>query len=254
MAPPKKRAKPSRASPNDESTAPSLLLSDHRTAWLVKSEDHSVELKAKGETFSVSKLVLTKNSEYFESCLNGQFQEAAKGVVQFDDDVDPRYLALYIGLAYSHSTIVPHTPPAPAANPEASAPKTRLRDYIEVYKLCDRFISTTMASFVSQCINTAIVDGHRALFRASSDDGIQKVHMRDFADGYEALEQGHEGQKDIALKLIAYFCEGIHYRAWINFMVEVADCPCFVAHVSRGFAMKLAELTQLRKLKRKELK
>ncbi|KAF7544006.1 hypothetical protein G7Z17_g10294 [Cylindrodendrum hubeiense] len=220
----------------------------------VKARDNQVvELKTRGETFKVSKSVLTKHSEYFEGCLTGQFQEASKGVVQFGDDVDPRYLALYIGLAYSHSTIVPHTPPPPAESPESSAPKTPLRDFVEVYKLCDRFLSPVMASFIEKCIKTAIGDGHRALFRTEADEVIQKALMRDFADAYEALEPGHAEQNDLGAIMVTYFCDGVSFQAWMSCMEEIMDRPRFVGHVSRGFASKLAVLQGAR-LKRKELK
>ncbi|KAM5354376.1 hypothetical protein ACJ41O_001025 [Fusarium nematophilum] len=214
-----------------------------------------VELKAKGDIFHVAKHVLTKNSEYFEGCLNGQFTEAKKRTVEFgdDDDVEPRYLALYIGLAYSHSSIVPHAPPQPAKNPEASKPRTPMRDFVEVYKLCDRFISPAMGSFIERCIDVAIGDGHRALYRTEGDNGMQKVLMRDFADGYEALVMTHPGQKGVGDRMVSYFCEGVSYLAWVTGMEEVMDRPRFVAHVSRCFATKLKELQDGRKLKRKEL-
>ncbi|KPM44804.1 hypothetical protein AK830_g1719 [Neonectria ditissima] len=251
MAPVKKKARSCRVPPSEDQVTQSLLLSDHRTAWLV-NDDQIVELRTRGETFKVSKSVLTKHSEYFEGCLTGKFQEANKGVVQFDDDVNSRYLALYIGLAYSHSSIVPHTPPPPSEAPEASAPKTPLRDFVEVYKLCDRFLSPVMASFIEQCIETAIGDGHRALFRTESDDGVQKALMRDFADAYEALQPGHVKQTELGVVMINYFCEGVSFRAWIACMEEVMDRPRFVGHVSRGFASKLGSLGT--KLRRKELK
>lgn len=227
--------------------------SDWLTCGLCASDNQVVELKTRGETFKVSKSVLTRHSEYFEGCFTGQFLEANKGVVQFDDDVDPRYLALYIGLAYSHSSIVPHTPPPPAESPESSAPKAPLRDFIEVYKLCDRFLSPTMASFIEKCIKTAIGDGHRALFRTEADETIQKALMRDFADAYEALEPGHAEQSDLCNLMITYFCDGVSFEAWISCMEEIMDRPRFIGHVSRGFASKLAALQGAR-LKRKELK
>lgn len=214
-----------------------------------------MEIRTKGQLFKVSKTVLAKHSEYFETCLNGQFKEADKGVVEFDDEVDPKYLALYIGLAYSHSTLVPHDSPTFAEYPEACAPKTPLRDFIEVYKLCDRFLSTDMAAYMKKCINTAIGDGHRALFRTGSDHFLQKVLTRDFADGFEALEMGNAPQRAMGVTLVKYFCEGISYRAWINHSEDVRDRPNFVANVSRGYALQLAELQASRKmLKRKELK
>ncbi|KAH7160080.1 hypothetical protein B0J13DRAFT_616863 [Dactylonectria estremocensis] len=252
MPPPKKKPRSSRVPPADDQLTESLLLSDHRTAWLV-NDKQVVELRVRGETFRISKSVITKHSEYFEASFNGKFQEATQGAVQFEDDVDPRYLALYIGLAYSHSSIVPHTPPPPAESPEATAPKTPLRDFVEVYKLCDRFISPIMACFIEKCIKTAIGDGHRALFRTDADLVIQKALMRDFADAYEALEPGHTEQSDLGDLMITYFCEGVNFHAWISSMEEVMDRPRFVGHVSRGFAFKLASL-QGTKLRRKELK
>ncbi|KAF4978908.1 hypothetical protein FZEAL_4794 [Fusarium zealandicum] len=254
MAPAKKRARTTRSTPKEDAAPdqPSTL-ADFRTAWLVKSDDQMVELKAKGESFRVAKRVLTKNSEYFEGCFNGQFSEAKKGVVDFEDEIEPQYLGLYIGLAYSHSSIVPHGAPRPSKFPEAEAPKTPMRDYVEVFKLCDRFISPAMGNYIERCIDVAIGDGHRALRRTQADEGMQKVLIRDFADGYEALEMVHDAQKQIGDRMMLYFCEGVSYSSWVASMEEVMDRQRFVGHVSRGFADTLKALQEARKLKRKEL-
>ncbi|KAF4467435.1 hypothetical protein FALBO_5688 [Fusarium albosuccineum] len=256
MPPPRKKARTARNTPKDDpSQEQSSILTDSRTSWLLKSDEQMVELKVKNETFQVAKSVLTKNSEYFEGCLNGRFSEAKKRTVDFGDDeeIDSRYLALYIGLAYSSSSIVPHTIPRPSKNPQASAPKTPMRDYVEVYKLCDRFISPAMGEFIESCIDVAIRDGHRALFRTAGDEGMQKVLMRDFADAYEALRATQTKQQDIGNRMVSYFCEGVSYNAWFTGMEELVDRPKFIAHVSRGFAGKLRDLQHGRKLKRKEL-
>ncbi|KAF5550507.1 hypothetical protein FNAPI_7710 [Fusarium napiforme] len=254
MAPPRKKPR-TRVSPKedpaDEQSAG--ILTDYRTSWLLKNDEQLVELKVKGEIFRVAKNVLTKNSEYFEGCFNGRFDEAKRGGVNFDDeDMEARYLGLYIGVAYSHSSIVPHAPPRPAQNPEAAPIKTPMRDYVEVYKLCDRFISPSMGDFISRCIDVAIGNGHRALHRTEADQGTQKLLMRDFADGYEALDMRHSSQVEIGDRMITYFCEGVSYKAWIETMEDLRDRPKFIGHVSRGFATKLQELQASRKLRRKE--
>ncbi|KAM0555726.1 hypothetical protein ACHAPJ_006117 [Fusarium lateritium] len=255
MAPPRKKPRTRSVPKNDTAEEqPAGVLTDFRTSWLIKSDEQMVELKVKGETFRVAKSVLTKNSEYFAGCLNGRFAEAKKGAVEFDDDeIEAKYLALYIGLAYSHSSIVSHAPPRPAQNPEVTPIKTPMRDYIEVYKLCDRFISPAMGDFIQRCIDVAIGNGHRALYRTEGDDGTQKLLMRDFADGYEGLNPQQNDQAEIGDRMVTYFCEGVSYRVWIESMEDLADRPKFVAHVSRGFANKLRDLQTGRKLKRKEL-
>lgn len=220
---------------------------------LSRGDDDICEMKAGGESFKVSKAVLCKHSEYFETCFNGEFSEARKGIVQFED-VDPKYLALYVGLCYSFSTLVPHAPPPFSETPEATAPETPLKDYVEVYKLCDRFLSVKMADYMIKCIDKSIGDGHRALFRVTTDDAIQKMLMRDFADGYEALDDRHARQVELAAVMVRYFCDGVRYTAWREFGDEVKDRPRFVAHVSRMFADKLAELQATKKMmRRKEL-
>src|SRR6478735_2379572 len=122
---------------------------------MCRSDEQMVELRVKSEVFHVAKSVLTKNSDYFEKCLAGSFIEAKKGIVDFNDDseIESRYLGLYIGLAYSHSSIAPHTPPRPAQSPETMAARTPMRDYIEVYKLCNRFMSEAMGDFMVRCLD-----------------------------------------------------------------------------------------------------
>ncbi|KAH7235280.1 hypothetical protein B0J15DRAFT_152089 [Fusarium solani] len=260
MAPPRKRARSSRPHKEDSPVAQQSLnaLSDYRTSWLLKGEDQVIELKVKGETFQVAKSVLTKTSEYFDGCLNSQFVEAKKRVIDFgdgDDDIQPRYLGLYLGVAYSHVSMVPHTTPRPATNPEMTAARTPLREWVEVYKLCNRFISTKMGDYIEECIDVAIGDGHRALFRTHGDEAIQRLLMRDFAAAYEALYQENVAQRDMGNRMVSYFCEAVSYGVWSNSMTTgtLDDHPRFVAHVSRGFALKLLQLEGSRKLKRKEL-
>lgn len=213
----------------------------------------AVEIIAKDEVFSVHKSILTTHSEYFEACLNEGFAEAAGNLIRFED-VDPKYLGYYLGLAASYSSIVPHVPLMPPDNPEASQKRASIRDFVEVYKLCDRFLSSEMAAFMVVCIKTAIGVGHRALRQAGGDEEKQKALMRDFADGFEALNRDQEAQAALSRKLIEYFCEGIDYHAWDMWMEEVMDRPNFVACVSRALARKLAEAMLSRtKLRRKEL-
>ncbi|KFA63917.1 hypothetical protein S40285_03770 [Stachybotrys chlorohalonatus IBT 40285] len=231
---------------------PSLLLSDYRTAWVVSSnQENTVELRVAGEVFKVHRCVLTQHSEYFEACLKQHFAEA-DGIVRFED-IEPKYLAFFIGVAYSYSSIVPHTPPVASEHPEARGAQTPLRDFVEVYKLCDRFICTSMAEFMTRCIHTAIGDNHRALFRSAFDENQQKFLMRDFADAYEALNPDHKPQQVLRDLIVDYFCDGVNFSVWDECMTDVLDCPNFVAHVSRGFAKRLHVVqTANRKMKRKE--
>lgn len=223
---------------------------------MCRSDDQMVELRAKSEVFHVAKSVLTKNSEYFEKCLSGSFIEAKQGIVDFSNDpkIESRYLALYIGLAYSHSSIAPHTPPRPAESPETMAARTPIRDYIEVYKLCNFFVSDTMGEFMMRCLDVAMYDGHRALYRTESDEGMQKLLMRDFADGYEVLNMEQHRQSEMGEKMVYFFCGGVSFKAWMDNVAELMDRPRFVAAVSSGFAMKLRELeSRYKGTKRKEL-
>lgn len=217
-----------------------------------RTDDPAVDLVVKGDVFSVHKSVLTKHSEYFEACLSKPFAEAADNVIRFDD-IEPRYLGYYLGLAASYSSIVPHTAPVPLQHPEARGRQVSMRDFVEVYKLCDRFISTKMADFMKQCINTSIADAHRALFRDVSQ--VQQMAMiREFADAFEALEVEHPAQIQLGATMIMYFCEGIDYAAWDSCVDLVMDRPRFVSQVSRGFARNLAAAATSRsKLRRKEL-
>lgn len=238
----RKRARPT---PSDEAQPPSTLLSDNRAQWLVKcvtpyafaavpaaghqgrqasltqpppssrSEYQTVELQVKNETQCESLVahrnVLTQASEYFDRCLKEPWSES-KGVITFDD-IDPKFLALYIGVAYAHSSLIPLTAPQSIASPEAANARTSLRDLVEVYKLCDRFVSPTLTDYIARCIDTAIGDGHRALFRAQSDEKLQLNRITDFADGYEALEMMHAKQKAMGSTMILYFCEGVSHAA-----------------------------------------
>ncbi|RDA90689.1 hypothetical protein CP533_3926 [Ophiocordyceps camponoti-saundersi (nom. inval.)] len=253
---PSARKRPRSQRVADKNKASSVVLSDFRTCWLAKTEEPAVHLEAKGESFSVHKSILTAHSEYFAACLSksSSFVEAAENKVRFDD-IEPLYLGYYLGLAASYSSIVPHTPPPPAKNPEIRGKRTPMRDFVEVYKLCDRFISVEMGIFMIQCIKATIGDGHRGLFRAKADEGQQKALMRDFADGFEALNLQHPEQVTLGKTMIEYFCEGIHYPSWIAYVEDIMDSPCFVSHVSKGFAKKLDDASTLRsKLRQRELK
>jgi hypothetical protein len=208
-------------------------------------------LIAKDEPLMVHKHVLTKSSEYFRSVFKKPFTES-KGAVVFTD-IEPKYLALFVGVAYQHSSLVPATPPTQAEAPQTRLNHVCIRDYIEVYKLCDRFICHDMAKYIDQCTDVAMRDGHRAMFRDQSDT-THKQMMRNFADGYEALELGHSEQARIADRLLTLFCGAIKYSAWSGTLHEMTDRPRFVAEVSKRFATKLGELSSTRKFTRKEIR
>ncbi|ATY66331.1 BTB/POZ-like protein [Cordyceps militaris CM01] len=249
MPPPKKKTKTS----HHTDKAPSVLLSDFRTAWPLQTGDETVLIKVKDEEFSVHRAVLTQHSDYFRASTRACYDESA-GELEFDN-IDPKYFALFLGVAYSYSSIVPHAPPAPAANPEAQSQRTPMRDYVEVYKLCDRFICPTIAAYMLRCIHTLIGDRHRALFRSTMDKAQQLWCTKDFADAFEVLEQNHREQNQLGILMVEYFCEGVFYRSWDASVGEIEDKPAFVLQVSRYFAAKLAILLEQRsKLKRKELK
>lgn len=210
-------------------------------------------IKVKDEDFSVHKAILGQHSDYFRAAAKPAFEESS-GEIVFDN-IDPKYFALFLGVAYSYSSIIPHSMPAPTANPEAQSQRTPMRDYVEVYKLCDRFICPTIATYMLGCIHALIGDRHRALFRASLDKAQQQWCTNDFADAFEALEQNHVQQKKLGNLMIEYFCEGVYFRSWEKSSEEMESRPAFVLRVSRYFASKLAMLLETRsKLKRKELK
>ncbi|PHH92062.1 hypothetical protein CDD83_9088 [Cordyceps sp. RAO-2017] len=129
--------------PEDGEDKPvSALPADFRTCWLLS--------------------ILTLHSEYFEACLgDAAFVEAAEKVIRFDD-IEPKYLGYYLGLAASFSSIAPHAPPE-SAQP---GPETPLRDQVEVYKLYDRFLSAHIGDLMLAYIYASIGCGHRALLRA----------------------------------------------------------------------------------------
>lgn len=196
--------------------------------------------------------MLTAHSEYFEACLKKPFVEG-DGVIRFDD-IDPKYLGFFIGVAYSYSSIVPHAIPTPIQYPEASMPKTPLRDFVEVFKLCDRFVSPEIGKFIERCVENTIGNGHRALYRSPGDDAQQRALIVDFADAFEALDQDHNPQMELGATLIDYFCAGISYTAWDKWADNIKEHTRFVTEVSKGFARHLKALEASgRKLKRKEL-
>lgn len=215
--------------------------------------EESVSIKVKDDIFSVHGTVLSQHSEYFQATAKPCYKESG-GEIAFDN-IDPKYFALFLGVAYSYSSIVPHATPAPAANPEAQVQRTPLRDYVEVYKLCDRFICPTIAAYMLRCINSLIGDRHRAMFRAPLDEAQQLWCMKDFADAFEALELNHLTQRELGDLMIQYFCEGVYFRTWQSSAEELGNRPAFVLRVSSYFAGKLALMMEQRsKIRRKELK
>ncbi|KAM3517541.1 hypothetical protein MY4038_010292 [Beauveria bassiana] len=218
-----------------------------------RTGDETVLIKVKDEEFSVHRAVLSQHSDYFRAAGKTCYDESG-GEIAFDN-IDPKYFALFLGVAYSYSSIIPHTTPAPAANPEAQSQRTPMRDYVEVYKLCDRFICPTIAAYIIGCIHALIGDRHRALYRSSLDKAQQIWCTKDFADAFEALELNHVEQQRLGNLMIEYFCEGLYHRSWGATEKEMQKRPAFVLRVSCYFASKLALLAEQRtKLKRKELK
>jgi hypothetical protein len=219
---------------------------------LIRNDEQDVEINAKGEILCANRCVLAKNSDYFATAFKTPYSEA-NGEVQFDD-IEPKYMAYFIGVAYNHSSIAPVTPPGPSQNPELSSARTPLRDYIEVYKLCDRFVCPTMAQFMIRCICVCIGDNHCALFRSCSDEGLQRTVMTDFAQGYEALDLAHGSQSRLGALLIQYACQAVLASNWERWVDEnKVTFGVFLAAVSVYWLKQLGEC-QSKKWKRKELR
>lgn len=222
------------------------------SSWADRSNSHTIEITVDDETFLVHKGVVVQNSEYFATSMKEYFTES-DGHFTFTD-ISPKYFALFVGVLYSYSSLVPHAPPQPAQNPEVMAKRTMMRDYVEVYKLCDRFLCPEIAVFIRGCINTAIGNGHRALFRSWEDTAQQISIAKDFGAAYEALDQDQEDQASMGLVLIRYYYEGMAYKKWGAVVKELGDMPKFVTSVSVGLALKLSDMCHLKvRPRRKEL-
>lgn len=195
--------------------------------------------------------MLTRSSEYFQSAFKKPFNES-RGTVTFTD-IEPRHLALFVGVAYQHSALAPATPPTQSDAPQTRVSHASIRDYVEVYKLCDRFICHDMAKYIDKCLDVVMLDSHRAMFHDYGDP-LQHQMMRNFSDGYEALEVTHSEQARIAERLLTLFCGAINYSTWAESTDMIADRPRFVVEVSKRFATKLGDLNKARKFTRKEIK
>jgi hypothetical protein len=199
----------------------------------------------------VHKAVLTKSSEYFQSAFKKPFTES-RGTVTFTD-IEAKYLALFVGVAYQHAALVPATAPTQSEAPQTKLNHTCIKDFVEVYKLCDRFICHDMTRYIDKCLDVAMLDGHRAMFLDTGNPLHQQM-MRNFADGYEALELLHSEQARIGDRLLTLFCGAIKYSTWAESMDKITDRPRFVAEVTKRFATKLSELSRARKFSRREIR
>lgn len=210
-----------------------------------------VNIFAKGQKLVAHRAILTKNSGYFASCFKECWEESRQGLVTFDD-IEHRYMAQFLSVAYSLSSPIPNEPKKSAPGPDLPN-GVSLRDLIEVHKLCDRFICPKMTSYVNAHISTVIAGGHRGLMIFKDNIPYQKQLIQSFSDAYEALDLDIPAQNEIGDALAHHFCEGISYTLFQDAFEDFKDKPNFLWRVSQEFANKLEYLQTTKKFRRKEL-
>ena len=204
------------------------------------------------QTFTIDRTVAEQSSAYFATALNGRFAESKDGIIRLDD-VEPEYFALFVRSLYSLGSGLPIVAPRPSDN-LSRGPRKPMREYVEMYKLCDRFMCKNMGDFIYNCLCTSITERHRMLFRWSELQTIQVELAQDFADAYEALEAGHSTQNTLRERLMEYFCGGMALSHWPETSCSLQDYPEFIRQVSCFTANALNFIyTNRSRRRRKEL-
>lgn len=215
-----------------------------------------MEIETSGETLLTHRQVLIKTSEYFDKCLKPPFRES-QGRITFQD-IAPKYLALYIGLAYKHASIGSLTAPDFGVNKVERMRETgvtgKMLDFVEVYKLCDRFVSHELGEWAQGAITGIIKSMHSILLGWQQDAGLQKMWMKEVAEAYEALELGSSVQTKMGENMVLYFGESINHKVWMDNAGELEDKRRFVLAVSQYFAGRLAQALATKRIKRALLK
>lgn len=205
-----------------------------------------------GATFVLDRRVAGQSSAYFATALNGRFTESKDGIIRFDD-IDPFYFNLFVGSLYSFSSGLPIVAPRPSNTP-SSGPRKPMREYVELYKLCDRFLCDKMADFMYDCLCTSISERHRVLFKLQENHTEQCALAKDFADAYEALDLGHPTQQRLGDCMIKYFTSGMSLSKWTDVSLSLQHHAGFLRQVSCFMATTLDFIyTRRSRRARKEL-
>ncbi|KAF4122366.1 hypothetical protein GMORB2_7358 [Geosmithia morbida] len=111
-----------------------------------------------------------------------------------------------------------------------------LRELVEVWALCDRFICAQLGDYMATCIKTAVNDCHCLLLNFPNGTGNQKNVTCRFADGYDALGLAHQIQERFEKLFVEYFCGSMSYNTYVDLAADIKDRQSFILSVSRGFA------------------
>ncbi|KAF9871410.1 hypothetical protein CkaCkLH20_11057 [Colletotrichum karsti] len=191
-------------------------------AWLFLAPEPSdlVTLNCGGKTFRFNKAMLTKNSEYFRACLtNASFTEGQTSTIDFDDDIDPEHLGIYLHLVYSKATgFEVHL----ASLQNLSEPRD-LRALVKVYQLADRFLNEDLRLDMANLIlNTADKLAHKDAGGLLMTEEKRIWWLKNFKNGFEALDKHNPDQIRLRCDLAAAFARGFpseHLRP-IVYLIE----------------------------------
>lgn len=207
------------------------ILSVFDLLTLSRNKSQTFDVIVGGEsTFAIDRKVAEQSSAYFATALNGRFAEAKDGIIRVDD-VEPQYFDLFVRSLYSFSSGLPIVAPRPTNTPQ-SGPRKPMREYVEIYKLCDRFLCKRMADFMHDCLCTSISERHRMLFKWQENHTEQCELAEDFADAYEALDLGHPTQQILGERMIKYFTGGMSLSKWPDVSLSLQHHTEFIRQVS----------------------
>lgn len=167
-----------------------------------------VTIKVKGgQVFHLHKEILTKDSTYFDTALNGQFIEGQTQSIELDD-VESRYFGLYV--AVQHDISQPHSQLAIFSVLKSTEQRPfRFRDLLSLWQLADRFLNDRI-KFIA----------HTSLYRR-----FAKSEARNWVSTYETQDRKKIRKSVMAIQSSYQFCIRENLPFQDKLVTAFANCP-----------------------------
>ncbi|KAF9871406.1 hypothetical protein CkaCkLH20_11053 [Colletotrichum karsti] len=203
--------------------------------WLFSDQGDSpfVTIKCGDDhkSFVVLKSILTRNSDFFQKCLNEPWTESRSSTVHLPD-VKPEYMELYLRLATRQALLNTALQTESLVQLHDFLCNNRLVHFLMFYKTCDYLQNRELAKGVQ--------DLFFEFMRNHTSPKVEerwKPYFQTFAHCFDLLEPGHTIQRRLQRFLVKIFCDRVSSEIYFTHCKVLKNRHAFVFEVTQQFAL-----------------